>query len=203
MVLLSSGMCGGRDQPADRAECRAVFLRGVEMDGRGRGVDGGPRGLTAGRAQDRHGAERVRVGRGHEGRSDGEWRGLRPRRLRCGDAAGAEGGGDAVDVVRGRQDGRDGGVVRGVAVHGVGGAARRRSAGVIVVRQAGRLPRGAGGRPRATAGINCGASRFPVRRVMRGRLSARGRAATAAGPPATGASPGRSAARSPGRRATA
>ena len=43
----------------------------------------------------------------------------------------------------------------------------------------------------------------PVLEVMRGRLSGRGRAATAAGRPATGASPGISAARSPGRRATA
>ena len=43
----------------------------------------------------------------------------------------------------------------------------------------------------------------PVSGVMRGRLSVRGHAATAAVPPATGAWPGRSAARSPGRRATA
>ena len=37
------------------------------MGGRGRRVDGDPRGLVVGRAQDRHGAGRVRVGRGHEG----------------------------------------------------------------------------------------------------------------------------------------
>ncbi len=100
-----------------------------------------------------------------------------------------------VDVLGARQDGRDGGVVRGVPVHGVGAAPRRPSAGVVVVWRAGPL------QPRATVGINGRASRFPVRGVMRG--SARGRAATAAVPPATGASPGRSAAPSPGRRATA
>ena len=37
---------------------------------------------------------------------------------------------------------------------------------------------------------SCGVSRFAVRRVMRGPVSGRGRAATAGGPPATGASPG-------------
>ena len=42
-----------------------------------------------------------------------------------------------MDVVRGRQDGCDDGVVRGVPVHGIGGAPRRPSAGVIR-RQAGR-----------------------------------------------------------------
>ena len=31
MVLLSSGMCGGRDHPATALSRRAVFLRGVEM----------------------------------------------------------------------------------------------------------------------------------------------------------------------------
>ena len=98
----------------------------------------------------------------------------------------AEGDGDAVDVVRGRQDGRDVGIVRGVPVHGVGAAARRPSAGVVVVGRAGPPQRGAGGRPRATVDINCGVSRFAVRRVMRGRLSGRRRAATADVPPATG-----------------
>ena len=44
-----------------------MFLRGVETGRLGRRVDGDPRGLVAGRAQDRHGAGRVRVGRGHEG----------------------------------------------------------------------------------------------------------------------------------------
>ena len=175
------------------------------MRGGDRGADGGPRGLAAGTARDRPGAGRFRVGRGHEGvvTEDGEdcARGGRGG-VGGGDAAGA-GDGDAVEVVRGRQDGRDVGVVRGVPVHGVGAAPRRPSAGVVVVGRAGPLARGAGGRPRATVGVNCRASRFPVRGVMRGRLSGRGLDATAGGPPATGASPGRSAARSPGRRATA
>ena len=153
------------------------------------------------------GAGRVRVGRGHEGGLTEEAGEVCARGGRggvgCGDAAGAEGEGDAVDVVRGRQDGRDVGIVRGVPVHGVGAAPGRPSAGVVVVGRAGPLQRGAGGRPRATIGINCGVSRFAVRRVMRGRLSGRWRAATAGVPPATGASPGRSASRSPGRRATA
>ena len=90
-------MCGGRDQPAGRAECRTVFLRGVEMTGRGRWADGGPRGLVAGRAQDRHRAGRVRAGRGHEGvltEEDGEVRTCGGLRW-CGLAAGAEGNGDA------------------------------------------------------------------------------------------------------------
>ena len=42
-----------------------------------------------------------------------------------------------VDVVGGRQDGRDGGLVRGVPVHGVGAAPRRPPAGVVVVRRIG------------------------------------------------------------------
>ena len=138
-----------------------MFLRGVEMGGRGRRVDSDPRGLVVGRKPDRHGVGRVRVGRGREGRSDGGGGEVYARGGRggvdCGGVAGAEDDGDAVDVVHGRQEGREGGVVRGVPVHG----------------------------------------------VMRGRLSGRGRAATAAGPPATGAWPGRSAARSPGWRATA
>ena len=37
------------------------------MGGGDRTVDGDPRGPAAGRAEDRHGAGRVRVGRGHEG----------------------------------------------------------------------------------------------------------------------------------------
>ena len=152
-------MCGGRDHPPAAPSGRAVFLRGVETGGRGRRVDGDPRGLVAGRAQDRHGAGRVRVGRGHEGvltEEDGE---VCARGgcggVGCGDAAGAEGDGDAggcrglkggngaggiavpggeglvrkvvahgepaaFGPVRDRQDGRDGGVVRGVPVHGVG-----------------------------------------------------------------------------------
>ena len=65
-------MCGGRDRPPAAPSGGAVFLRGVEMGGRGRRVDGDPRGLVAGRAQDRHGAGRVRVGRGHEGVLTGE-----------------------------------------------------------------------------------------------------------------------------------
>ena len=60
-------MCGGRDHPPAAPSGRGVFLRGVETGGRGRRVDGDPRGLVAGRAQDRHEAGRVRVGRGHEG----------------------------------------------------------------------------------------------------------------------------------------
>ena len=68
-------MCGGRDHPPAAPSGRAVFLRGVETGGLGRRVDGDPRGLVAGRAQDRHGAGRVRVGRGHGGvltEEDGE-----------------------------------------------------------------------------------------------------------------------------------
>ena len=42
-----------------------------------------------------------------------------------------------VDVVGGRQAGRDGGLVRGVPVHGVGAAPRRPPAGVVVVRRIG------------------------------------------------------------------
>ena len=97
-------------------------------------------------------AGRVRVGRGHEGVvTEVAARFARGGRggVGCGDAAGAEARVMGVDVVRGRQDGRDGGVVRGV----------------------------------------------PVRGVMRGRLSGRGCAATAAVPPATGSGRG---ARPPG-----
>ena len=45
-----------------------------------------------------------------------------------------------MDVLGAGQDGRDGGVVRGAPVHGVGAAQRRPSAGVVVVWRAGPLP---------------------------------------------------------------
>ena len=74
-------MCGGRDPPAGRAEWPGGVPTGVEMGGRGRRVDGDPRGLVAGRAADRHEAGRVHVGRGHEGVltvEDGEWLNRQP-----------------------------------------------------------------------------------------------------------------------------
>ena len=52
------------------------------MGGRGLRADGGPRGLAAGRARDRPGAGRFRVGRGHEGVLTEDGRRLRARRLR-------------------------------------------------------------------------------------------------------------------------
>ena len=85
-----------------------MFLRGVETGGLGRRVDGDPGGLVAGGAPDRHGAGRVRVGRGHEGvltEEDGE--GLVRKVVARGEPA-------AFGPVRRRQEGRDGGVVRGV-----------------------------------------------------------------------------------------
>ena len=91
----------------------------------------------------------------------------------------------AFGPVRGRQDGRDGGVVGGVPVH---------TAAVMMAAVLGVTPSMHASSP---------ALLVPVLEVMRGSLSARGRAATAAGPPATGASPERYAARSSGRRATA
>ncbi len=62
-------------------------------------------------------------------------------------------------------------------------------ASVVVVRRASPLQRGRWPTT-GNGGIDRGASRFPVRRVMRGRLSGPGLAATAAGPPTTEASPG-------------
>ena len=112
-------MCGGRGHPPTAPSGRAVFLRGVETGGRGRRVDGDPRGLVAGRAQDRHGRRRVRVVRGHEGvltEEDGE---VCARGgcggVGCGDAAGAEGDGDAGGC-RGLEGGNGTG---GIAVAGV------------------------------------------------------------------------------------
>ena len=112
-------MCGGRGHPPTAPSGRAVFLRGVEMGGRGRRVDGDPRGLVAGRAQDRHGRRRVRVVRGHEGvltEEDGE---VCARGgcggVGCGDAAAAEGDGDAGGCL-GLEGGNGAG---GIAVAGV------------------------------------------------------------------------------------
>ena len=183
-------MCGGRDQPAGRGGCRAVFPYG------GSRWVVGIEGLTAVPEGWWRGARRV--GTERDGfawatvtrRSDAERRGFAPaasavewavemrpalkatvmRWLSCA-------------VVRYR---RFGGVVRGVSTHGVGAAPRRPSAGVVV-RRAGPLQRGAGGRPRAAVGR---ASRFPVRDVTARPPFRAGRAATGAGPPATGTSPG-------------
>ena len=89
------------------------------MGGRGRRVDGDPRGLVAGRAQDQHGAGRVRVGRGHESVLTGEDGEVCARGgcggVGCGDAAGAEGDGDAGGC-RGLEGGNGAG---GIAVPGV------------------------------------------------------------------------------------
>ena len=103
MVLLSPGMCGGRDQPAGRAEwpwrCSYEGSRWVVGVDRWTAIQAG--WLVAGRAPDRHVAGRVRVG-GHAGvltAEDGEVcaRGDRGA-VGCGDAAGAEGDGDRVNV---------------------------------------------------------------------------------------------------------
>ena len=167
------------------------------MGGRGRRVDGDPRGLVAGRAPNRHGAGRVRVGRGHEGVltvEDGEVcaRGGRGG-VGCGDAAGAEGDGDAGGC-RGLEGGNgaggyrgsgDEGLVRKVDAHGepaalgpVRGRQDGRDGGVVV-RGAGPLQRGTGGRRRATVGINCRAWRP-------GPEAAEARALHFAGLPASG-----------------
>ena len=99
-----------------------MFLRGVETGGRGRRVDGDPRGLVAGRAQDRHGAGRVRVGRGHEGVLTGEdgevCAGGGCGGVGCGDAAGAEGDGDAGGC-RGLEGGNGAGRYRGSGGEGL------------------------------------------------------------------------------------
>ena len=186
-------MCGGRTgRPACRAEWPGGVSPGGVPTGGSRwvvgveGVVGDPRGLTAGRAQDRHGA----------GTSP---RGPRSRRVLTdnGEAC-ALGGYGGVEmrpelkaaVLRWMSCA----VVRMVATAGSSAACRCTAS--AVPHRAGLRPAwsssGGPGRCHAapvgdhgqTAGINCRASRFPVRRVMRGRLCARGRAATAAGPPA-------------------
>ena len=182
MGLLSSWMCGGRDQPAGRpgwsggvptgsrwvvgvygpTAIPAGWRRGARWTGTG---ETGPRGQRSRGRCDGEGAEVCAPGgRGGVG---------------CGDAAGAEGNGDAVEVLGARQEGRDGGVVRGVPVHGAGAAPRRPSAGVVVVGRAGPL------QPRATVGINCGVSRFLARASSRGRTPPARRApAPSLSPPA-------------------
>ena len=121
-------MCGGRDRPPAGPSGGAVFLRGVETGGRGRRIDGDPRGLVAGRAQDRHGAGRVRVGRGHEGVLTGE-DGEVCARGGCGgvgrgDAATAEGDGDAGGC-RGLEGGNGAGGYRGSGGEGLCGRSPR------------------------------------------------------------------------------
>ena len=61
------------------------------MGGRGRRVDGGPRGLAAGRAPDRRGAGRVRVGRGPAGVT-GVLRSGRPASVISSSSVGRDGG---------------------------------------------------------------------------------------------------------------
>ena len=162
------GMCGGRDhRPAAPGGRVVVPLRGprwvVGVEG-STAIPAGRCGARAGSAR----AERARVGRGHEGVVTGE----------AGEAC-ARGGCGGVGLRRMRPALKatvmrwmsravvrmvaPSGPSRGVPVHGVGAAPRCPSTGVVVLGRAGPLERGTGGRPRTTAGIDCGASRFPVK----------------------------------------
>ena len=171
-------MCGGRGPPAGRASWPGVLLRGVEW------VVGSQRRRRPKRSWWRGARRFAWVMRGNPEVWVGLGLGARPA---------------CQPVINGRLP-----WVSGISVGLVVGWRWARPRGWQSFRAATRTWRSAGGswasRRRCARGPR---GSVPVLEVMCGRLSARGRAATAAGPPASGASPGRSAARSPGWRATA
>ena len=132
------------------------------MGGRGLRADGGPVGLAAGRASDRHGAARVCVGSGHEGV-------LMVEAATFARAAGAAAWAVEMRLELKATVMRSWALVRMVATAGSSAACRCTAsaphraplrAGVVVVGRAGPLRRGAGGRPRQGSASTAGRRGF-------------------------------------------